>query len=246
MSYSPEKLRILLLQARYPDDPAKTEEVLSFAARCGLEPHQIVSHDLLSGPPSLHRLRQHDAMMVGGSGEFYVSKGDLPEHRESLDLLREVAAIGHPTFASCFGFQCMVEALGGEIVYDPDNMEVGTYELTLTEAGRRDPLFGQLPASFLGQLGHKDRAADHVDGAPTLVSSDRVAVEALRIPGQPVWATQFHPELDRHTNLFRYERYLDGYAGVMSPEEREKARASFRDSPATMDLLQRFLRLVFS
>ncbi len=245
MSYSPEKIRVLLLQARYPDDPAKGEEVRSFAARSGLEPHQVVAHDLLEGPPSLRRLRQHDAMMVGGSGEFYVSKGDLPQHQETLDLLREIVATGHPTFASCFGFQCLVEALGGKIVYDPDGMEVGTFELTLTEAGRRDPLFGHLPETFLAQLGHKDRAADHVDGYPTLARSERVAVEALRIPGQPVWATQFHPELDRHTNLGRYKVYLDGYAGVMTPEERRQALASFRDTPATMDLLERFLRLVF-
>ena len=245
MGFPRERIRVLLLQARHPDDPAKAEEVRSFAARCGLEPEQIVSHDLLTGPPPLRRLRQHDAMMVGGSGEFNVSTGDLPRHRETLDLLAEVAATGHPTFASCFGFQCMVEALGGEIVSDADNMEVGTWELKLTEAGREDPLFGQLPESFLAQLGHKERAADHVDGFPTLAFSDRVAVEALRIPGQPVWATQFHPELDRRANLGRYERYLDRYGGMMCPEERQRAVESFRDSPATMDLLERFLRLVF-
>ncbi len=245
MSYSPETIRVLLLQARHPDDPAKAEEARSFAIRSGLEPHQVVCHDLLDGPPSLRRLRQHDALMVGGSGEFYVSKGDLPDHRATLDFLVEVAATGHPTFASCFGFQCLVEVLGGEIVYDPDTMEVGTFELTLTEAGRNDPLFSHLPASFLAQLGHKDRAAGDVDGYPTLARSERVAVEALRVPGKPVWASQFHPELDRRTNLGRYKVYLDGYAGVMTPEERRRALASFRDTPATMDLLERFLRLVF-
>lgn len=245
MSYSSEKLRVLLLQARNPDDPAKAEEARSFAARCGLLPHQVVSHDLLGGPPSLARLRRHDAMMVGGSGEFYVSKGNLSRFRETLDFLVEVVTVGHPTFASCFGFQCLVEALGGEIVYDPDTVEVGTFELTLTEAGRTDPLFGQLPERFLAQLGHKDRAAADLDGTPTLARSERVAVEALRIPGQPVWASQFHPELDRHTNLGRYKVYLDGYAKTMSPEERRRSLASFRDTPATMDLLERFLRLVF-
>lgn len=240
-------LRILLLQARYPDDPAKAEEVRSFAARCGVEPEQLISHDLLAGPPTLAALRRHDALMVGGSGEFYVSKRDLPRHQELLDFLAEVIEIGHPTFASCYGFQCLTQVLGGEVIYDPDNTEVGTFQLTLTEAGRRDPLFGHLPPVFQAQLGHKDRAADHLAEYPTLASSVTVPVEALRIPGKPIWATQFHSELDRATNIGRFKSYLEGYASVMTPEELTQAlEERFRESPATLDLLERFLRLVFA
>lgn len=238
-------LQILLLQARVADDPAKTEELHSFAKRCGLKPSQIVSHDLLQGPPSLAAARQFDALMVGGAGDYYVSKRDLPFHDELVDFLGDLVQIGHPMFASCFGFQYMVLALGGEIVYDPENMEVGTFELTLSDAGREDPLFGHLPSSFLAQMGHKDRAADHIDGIPTLTFSERAPVQAIRIPDQPMWATQFHPELDREANLGRYWRYLDGYVATMSEQERESALDSFRHCPATLDLLKRFLDLVF-
>ncbi len=238
------RLRILLLQARYPDDPAKTEELHSFAARAGVAREQITSHDMLQGPPSWATVRRHDALMVGGSGEFYVSKQDLPRHDEHLNFLGEVAAAGFPTFASCFGFQFLVQALGGTIIYDAENAELGTFELTLTEEGHSDPLFQQLPATFLAQMGHKDRA-DALRGVATLASSRRVPCEAIRVPGQPVWASQFHPELDRATNLGRFERYLDGYAAVMSPAEIDAAVHRFHESPVTMDLLRRFLKLVF-
>jgi GMP synthase (glutamine-hydrolysing) len=239
------RIRILLLQARNPGDPAKDEEVRSFAERTAVAAEQIVGWDLLQGPPTLAQVRRHDALMVGGSGEFFVSKRDLPDHQRSLDLLLEVVDRGYPTFASCFGFQCLVQALGGEVVYDPDNTEVGTFELTLTEDGRRDELFGHLPDRFLAQLGHKDRAAGPVGGLPTLAFSDRAPVQALRIPGKPIWATQFHPELARDTNLGRYERYLDSYAATLNPEELRESLKSFRESPATLDLLARFVRLVF-
>ena len=65
-------LRILLLQARSPGDPERAGEARSFAARCGLPDEAIVPHDLLEGPPTVASLRRHDALMVGGAGDYYV------------------------------------------------------------------------------------------------------------------------------------------------------------------------------
>ncbi len=236
--------RVLLLQARAADDPAKAEEVRSFAIRCGLNESQISSHDLLQGPPTLQELRRHDALMMGGSGEFYVSKQDLPFHDQLVEFLLQVVDAGFPTFASCFGFQYLVHSLGGQIVFDPEHMEVGAHEVSLTAEGYCDELFAHLPGSFMAQLGHKDRAADHLEGVTTLASSQRSAVQAIRIPGKPIWATQFHPELDRETNLSRYYRYLDGYAASMTPQQREQALRNFHETPYTRDLLQRFVQLI--
>ena len=238
--------KILLLQARGPGDPARAEEVCSFATRCGVETSQITPWDLLEGPPTLAEIRFHDTLMVGGAGEYYVSKGNLPHFASVLECLAEVAAVGHPTFASCFGFQCLVVALGGEIVHDADNMEVGTYPVTLNDDGREDELFGELPPTFPAQLGRKDRAAGCCDGMLGLASSARCPVQALRVPEQPIWATQFHPELDREANLGRYKRYLDGYAAVLSPEEQRETLASFHPSPESNRLLKRFLDLVLA
>lgn len=236
--------KILLLQARGPGDPARAEEVRSFAARCAIDPTRITPWDLLEGPPSMAEVHMHDTLMVGGAGEYYVSRGDLPYFPQLLERLRGVVDAGFPTFASCFGFQCLVVALGGEIVHDADNMEVGTYEVRLTDEGTGDELFGALPRSFPAQLGRKDRAAGGWDGVLSLASSAHCPVQALRIPGKPIWASQFHPELDRESNRGRFERYLEGYASVMSPEELEATLDSFRDSPEANGLLKRFLDLV--
>ncbi len=236
--------KILLLQARGPGDPARAEEVRSFAARCGVDPSQITPWDLLEGPPSMAEIRFHDTLMVGGAGEYYVSRGDLPHFPRLLERLREVVDAGRPTFASCFGFQCLVVALGGEIVHDADGMEVGTYEVTLTDDGRDDELFSDLPPTFQAQLGRKDRAAGPWDGMLALASSERCPVQALRIPDKPIWASQFHPELDRDTNLFRFNRYLEGYAALMTPEELQRTLNTFHPSPEANALLKRFLDLV--
>ncbi|MEM9598978.1 MAG: type 1 glutamine amidotransferase [Acidobacteriota bacterium] len=238
--------RILLLQARHDDDPVKREELESFARRSGVAADQVTSHDILQGPPAMALLRRHDVMMVGGSGEYYVTKNHLPHQQRTLEFLTEVADNGPPTFASCFGFQLMVEALGGELVYDPDAMEVGTYPVRLTEDGRTDELFRGLPEEFPAQLGRKDRARRLPAEARHLAASERAPFQAFRLAGRPLWASQFHPELDHETNRGRYLRYLDGYAGHLTEEEKARSLERFRPSPATETLLHRFLRLVLT
>lgn len=236
---------ILLLQAREQDDPAKDEEQESFAQRVGVDRHSISSHDLLQGPPSLDRIRRSDMVLIGGSGEYYVSKGHLPHQDRLYDRLRDIVAIGHPMFASCFGFQLLVDALGGEVVHDPDAMEVGTHLLTLTEEGERDSLFSSLPTSFRAQLGRKDRARVLPAGIPNLASSERCPFQALRIPEKPIWASQFHPELTGERNKGRLIRYMDGYAAAVAEHERESLLEGFEDSPESNQLLRRFVELVF-
>ena len=233
------------MQARRRSDPVRTEEHRSFAVKTGLDPDRIVLHDLLAGPPRVSEVRRFDALMIGGSGEFCISKRDLPHLAEHLEFLRESVDLGYPLFASCFGFHLLVEAFGGRIVHDPEATEVGTYDLELTAAGRRDPLFGTLPPRFAAQMGRKDRAERLPEGVPNLARSRRNPHQAIRFPGKPIWATQFHPELDATTNRGRFLRYLKGYSRHMNPEERQRRLRSFRDSPHTDRLLPRFLRLVF-
>jgi len=240
-----DDLKILLLQARAPGDASRDHERECFARASGLAQEQLVIHDLTAGPPSAAATAACDAVMVGGAGEFYVSKGDLPEHERTLDWFRWLAADGPPTYASCFGYQLMVAALGGEIINDPERLEVGSFDLTLTDVGRADPLFGQLPTTFIAQLGHKDRATRHPDGVPNLAGSALSPFQALRIPGRPVWASQFHPELRHTDNIWRYERYLEIYGEHHDEDERRAVIDAHRPSPEASGLIRRFVELVF-
>jgi GMP synthase (glutamine-hydrolysing) len=236
--------KILLLQARRDDDPMAAHEHSCFVDRSGLPAEQVVPHDLCAGPPSLAVVRGYDALMVGGSGDFYVSDANLPHFEGFLDMLRKVVEFGLPIFASCFGYQSLVQALGGDIIFDPDKTEVGTFELTLTDEGLSDDLFSALPAAFNAQMGHKDRAVAHPPGIPNLASSEASPFQALRVPDKPIWASQFHPELDRIANEDRYRHYLEGYAPHMSAKEQAAALERFHDSPEASGLLRRFVEIV--
>lgn len=239
-------IKILLLQARHSDDAARLEERSSFAKMAGIAEEFVLPYDLLANTPTLTTIRRYDALMIGGSGDYYVSKGNLPNFQAVLEMLGETVAVGHPTFASCFGFQMLVQALGGEIIYDSDNMEVGTYELALTPDGRSDDLFKFLPLKFQAQLGRKDRAARLPDGTHHLARSDRAPYQALRIPGKPIWATQFHPELTKETNLARFRRYMAGYASLLDPVDMEETLRRFKESPEANQLIRHFMQIVFN
>ncbi|MCB9595301.1 MAG: type 1 glutamine amidotransferase [Sandaracinaceae bacterium] len=240
-----KSLRLLLLQAREAHDPMRGHEHECFVDRTGLAPAQITTHDLLAGPPTLDEVRKFDGLLMGGSGEFLVSKGNQPNFEPMMELLREVVAAKHPTFAACYGFQAMVQALGGEVIHDPDNVEVGTFELELTEAATSDELFRHLPRRFVAQQGHKDRAARLPEGFVNLASSERAPFQALRVPEAPVWAVQFHPELTRDGNRLRYRHYLENYSPELTPEQVDAAMERFGHSPEASELLGRFLRIVY-
>ena len=236
--------RVLLLQARDLDDPMIGQERDCFVRAADLPDDHVSAHCLCQSTPSIAELRRHDAVMIGGSGSYYVTKGDLPDFERFHELLREIVAARQPMFASCFGYQSLVAALGGEVIYDPQHTEVGTYELTLTDAGRADPLFGSLPERFNAQMGRKDRATRHPGEWANLASSALCPLQGFRVPGAPIWASQFHPELGRASNLARYEYYLPGYRAVMSEEEIQATLERFQESPEASGLLRRFVELV--
>ncbi len=237
-------IRLLLLQARYPGDPAKEEERASFAARMGIPVDTIDSHDLLQGPPTISQIQAYTALLIGGAGDFDVTKRNLPHFDSVLEVLAQVVEAGHPMFASCFGFQMLVEALGGRIVRDEANMEVGTYRVYLTDAAQEDELFRILPTTFMAQEGHKERAQVLPPGVIHLAYSDRVPYQAFRVPGKPIWATQFHPELTGEDNRRRFEQYVRVYGQYMSEEELQERLRMFQPSPETEEILPRFLDLI--
>lgn len=236
-------LRFLLVQVRDEGDPMRAQEVTRFAWALGCHEGQIATHDLLKAFPTRDVLDSYDAVLFGGSGD-YSAAGEGEWLERILDGMRSLHDQGKPTFASCWGFQAFARAMGGECVHDPAHAELGPVDLRLTEAGRADPVFGALPRRFQGQAGHEDRVSRLPAGAVLLASTRRVAEQAYTFPGKPIYATQFHPELDREALIGRlraYPRYVQRIAGV--PLAMFEAQCG--ETPEANTLLRRFVEHVF-
>ncbi len=232
----------LLLQIRDADDPILGQEVGCFARALDCDPSAIEPFDLLAGTPSDAQLQAAGGVLIGGSGD-YSAAGEGEWLEQTLEGLRRLVDSGVPTFASCWGFQAIARACGGRCIHDPPHAELGSIKLRLTEEGSRDTLFGGLPPEFFGQAGHEDHVVELPEDAVLLASSGRVRHQAFRLAGRPVYCTQFHPELDRHTLVERLRSY-PGYVQRIAGTHVEDFAKQCRETPEANGLLRRFKQLV--
>ncbi len=238
-----DTLRYLLLQARDLDDPMCPQEVGCFTRALQCAPEQIRPFDLLKGHPSHRQWDAVDMVLLGGSGDYSVAQGG-PWLERVLDTMRDLHARSKPTFASCWGFQAMAKALGGDVVTDLARAELGTLDLCLTEAGEHDPLFGPLGPTPLVHMGHQDIVDRLPADAVLLASTDRVENQAFRFAGKPIYCTQFHPELTVKGMTERLQAYPE-YVAKIAGMPLDAFLQTLAETPETNALLRRFVRQVF-
>ena len=239
MSRSREQLRILLLQIR---DEALTrrEELESFARFSGLLPEQFSILNLFDTPefdPAL--VNDFDALYVGGSSEASVLETErYPFVLAAQDLLRYCMAQRVPVFASCFGHQLAVMALGGSVVRDDRDFEMGTIPIHLTDQARADPLYRDAPNPFIAVSVHRERATGLPDNCEGLAFTD-ACLHSFRVKGLPFWTTQFHPEVSKSILISRLtifkEKYTDGDGHL------QQVLAGAVETPDSNNLLRKFV-----
>lgn len=234
-------MRTVLLQVR-DDPPAEEQERLCFLEACGLEPEQLECINLVREPHiTWSRVAGFRALVVGGAGSY--SATQTYEFTCPLqDLIRQAVDSDMPFFGSCFGHHVLVRALGGSVVTDHRAGEVGTFEIELTAAGRRDPLLADFPDRFAAQLGHHDRVQTLAPGLVELAASERCRFQLLGMAGKAVYSSQFHAEMTDLHLLARLEMYRDTYLAERT--SLDEVSSSLQPSPWADRLLRRFRALV--
>ena len=236
-------MKPFLLLATRGVDLGADEEYAAMVRYTGLDPADLRRVRLEQGPLGDVDLDAVSGIILGG-GPYTVSdrvKSPVQERVEAelADLLDEVVRRDAPFLGACYGIGTLGTAIGG--VVDTTYAEpVGPMEITLTAAGRTDPLFGGLPPTFTALLGHKEAARELPPLATVLASSATCPVQAFRV-GSNVYATQFHPELDVPGIETRIEVYK--HAGYFDPAEADalcaRARTVTIEHPPT--ILRRFV-----
>lgn len=232
--------RVVLLQIR-AHVAAEHQEQQCFHRLGRLKTDELKSISLVKHPQtSYDDVRGADAVFIGGAGEY-----SALDHHPFTDSLAELSLRlideGVPFVGSCWGHQFLGRLLGGELVHDEARAEVGTYTVQVSEAGLQDPLFAPLAPEFAAQLGHHDQLSRLPPGTVPLAASPLCPYQAFRIPGKPVYGTQFHIEMDRQAMRERLDMYRDIYAA--KPGAYEAIARRLRPSPAADGLLRRFLGL---
>lgn len=235
-------MRPVLVSLRDPDDPMAAQELRCFQESAGLP--ELVKVHAAEGALGDALLADAEMLFFGGSGKYSV----LDAHgwvQDMLGFLVRVVDAKVPAWASCFGFQGLALALGGEVNRDDARQELGAFPVSLTEAGVADPLFQGLPPRFPVQLGHHDHVDRLPPGVTLLCTGDAVRNQAFKVDGAPFWAAQFHPELRKATTTERWNYYRALYSG--NPEEAARIDRLLAESPDTEQaqvILRRFVDVV--
>ncbi|MGI4896259.1 MAG: glutamine amidotransferase [Janthinobacterium lividum] len=234
----------LLLATREDDAVADTEHdaILRYG---GLQGGELLRVRLERDPMPELDLDELSGIIVGGSpfstSDPEAGKSDT-QHRvedELATLLDRVVATDTPFLGACYGIGTLGVHQGG-VVDRTYGEPIGTVPVTLTEAGRADPVFRELPTTFDAFVGHKEALRVPPSNAVVLASSPTCPVQAFRI-GENLYATQFHPELDVAGIIERVTAYRS--AGYFPPEEYEQVVARLRRSraDAAPQVLRRFV-----
>ena len=224
----------LLLSSR-AEDIAADDEYVAFLRDTGLAPRHLVRIRLEAGPLPRLELDDYAGIFLGG-GPFNSSD---PEHlkpavqqrveREISALLDEVVARDFPFMGACYGVGTLGVHQGG--VVDRQYAEpIGPTEITLTDEGRADPVLDGLPDAFDAYVGHKEACRVLPPTATLLAASAGCPVQMFRVK-QNLYATQFHPELDRPGIITRVRVYQ--HYGYFPPEEMEELIARLNGTQVT-------------
>jgi GMP synthase-like glutamine amidotransferase len=139
-------------------------------------------------PPDLD---EADAFVIGGS--FHSVHDGLGWQAALNDWVRAQWSreTPRPVFGICGGHQTICHVHGETVGRHPDGVRVGTFPVSLTEAGRAGPLFDGVVPRF--HFGNEDRVAAPPPGATVLATGDGMPACALD-HGKGWMSVQFHPE----------------------------------------------------
>jgi GMP synthase (glutamine-hydrolysing) len=135
----------------------------------------------------------YDLVLVLGGPMSAWDDAAHPHLAAETALLAASSRAGRPTVGICLGAQLLARGLGARVERGPAT-ELGLLPITLTDAGRREPLLAGLDGAEVLHW-HSDTFALPA-GAVLLASSARYAHQAFRV-GARTFGVQFHPECDR-------------------------------------------------
>jgi len=230
--------KILLLQFRTDYSEDHEQECFKDA----FSEHNVTFEyaNAITGKLTQDLLHNKDAVIIGGSGEFYFSRGDGNNTwaKDAKQFVAQTLEKNIPTLGVCFGYQLLGMVAGGSIIRDEQKMESGTFDMTALPDASDDPVFTGLPEKFEAQVAHKDVLVYLDDNIRPLIVSERVNPHGFKVKGVDAWGVLFHPELNEKRMTQRitmYEEYIPKDSNI---EE------IFRDTPEAEKVLDNFARII--
>lgn len=139
----------------------------------------------------------YSALVVMGGPMDVWEEGEHPWLVPEKNAIRKwVRESGRPFLGICLGHQLLADAMGGEV--GPGESEVGLAGITLTPAGREDPLLAGSPAEPKCFQWHSAEVKRLPPDSEILAGNDACGIQAFRL-GDSAYGFQYHVEITGDT-----------------------------------------------
>jgi len=135
----------------------------------------------------------YDGLVVLGGPMGVYETAAYPNLEVEMACIREAVAADKPVLGICLGAQLIAAALGAAVSRG-QQQEIGWYDVSLTAAGKTDPVLGEMQATEKIFQWHGD-FFQLPEGAVWLAQSAACPFQAFRF-GTKVYGLQFHLEVD--------------------------------------------------
>ena len=185
------------------------------------------------------------AIIVGGS-PFNVSTAgaEKSEIQRTIEadfnkLFDDIMERDFPFLGCCSGSGLLGSYCGASISRKYGE-PVGGVDISLTDAGKQDPLLSGFPDSFRVLCGHKEACDSVPAGSVLLATNSTSPVQMFRLK-RNIYATQFHPEGDARGFIVRIHIYKD--YGYFPPESAQDLIEAVENehTPEAQLILKRFV-----
>lgn len=153
----------------------------------------------------------YDALWVMGGPMDVWQEDAFPWLIPEKQAIRSWVDTGKPFLGVCLGHQLLADALSGSVAAGAAP-EVGVLPISLTDAGRRDPLFDGLAAQGNCFQWHGAAVQRLPEGGITLAQSEICPIQSIRV-GERAYGLQFHVEITDAT--VREWGCIPEYAGAL-------------------------------
>ena len=174
---------------------------------------------LAKGEGTPQTLENYAGLIILGGPMNVYQTGQFPFLLDTDRLIKQAININKPLLGICLGSQLIAKALNTK-VYAGEKKEIGWLPISLTNQGKTDPLFNQLPSKLTVFHWHGD-TFNLPSGTIHLASSNLFQNQAFRL-GKTCYALQFHLEVTSemiNTWLDEYQNELDSLKEIVNPQQ---------------------------
>ncbi len=153
-------------------------------------PYEIV--DLSKSIMVENDISSYGAVIVLGGPMNVYEEDRYPYLQYEKQLIKKCLDQHIPFLGLCLGSQLLAVCAGASVRKN-EHLEIGWMDVNLTEEGKNDPLFKNLPSPMTVFQWHGD-TFEIPEGSPLLATSSLCRNQAFRL-GNSAYGLQFHPEL---------------------------------------------------